>query len=61
VAIKPKPPFAPIFQVAIMRERAGIKLVNEPQEITPEAQNCFWWRRGRIELYLKQSEVIRYN
>jgi len=44
-----------------MRERAGIKLVNEPQEITPEAQNCFWWRRGRIELYLKQSEVIRYN
>jgi len=47
VAIKPKPPFRPIFQVATTREGSGVYIINEPPEVTPEARMCFWWRRGR--------------
>jgi hypothetical protein len=50
VAIKPKPPFRPVFQVATTRECSGIILINEPPEDTPEARSCSWWRRGRVEL-----------
>jgi hypothetical protein len=50
VAIKPKPPFKPVFQVAASREGSDIRILNEPLEAHP----CFWWRRGRVELYLKQ-------
>jgi site-specific DNA recombinase len=42
VAIKPKAPFKPIFQVATMREGSGISLVIDRREITPatlEAMN----------------------
>ena len=30
VAIKPKPPFKPVFQVAATREGSGINIINEP-------------------------------
>ena len=49
VAIKPKPAFRPIFQVATTREDSGVYIINEPPDITPEARMCFWWRRGRVE------------
>jgi len=52
VAVKPKPPFRPIFQVASTREGSGVCIINEPPEVTPEARMCFWWRRGRVELHL---------
>jgi len=55
VAIKPKPPFRPIFQVATTREGSGIILMNEPPDSHPEAQSCFWWRRGRVELPVQRS------
>jgi len=58
VAIKPKPPFRPIFQVAATKEGSGIILLNEPPENTPEARSCFWWRRGRVELPLKRGLTI---
>ena len=32
VAIKPKPPFKPVFQVAASREGSGINIINEPLE-----------------------------
>ena len=32
VAIKPKPPFKPVFQVAASREGSNIRIVNEPLE-----------------------------
>jgi len=52
VAIKPKPPFRPIFQVATAKEGSGVILLNEPPEDnTPEARSCFWWRRGRVEIH----------
>ena len=32
VAVKPKPPFRPIFQVAASREGSDIRIINEPLE-----------------------------
>jgi len=32
VAVKPKPPFKPIFQVAASREKSDIRILNEPLE-----------------------------
>jgi len=55
VAIKPKPAFRPIFQVATTREDSGVYIINEPPEVTPEARMCFWWRRGRVKLPLKHG------
>ena len=50
VAIKPKPPFRPIFQVATIREGSVVYIIIVPLEVTPKARSCFWWRRGRVEL-----------
>ncbi len=57
VAVKPKPPFMPVFQVATTKEGSGIVLLKEPPEANPEAP-CLWWRRGRVELYLKRGEAV---
>jgi len=32
VAVKPKPPFKPVFQVAASREGSDIRILNEPLE-----------------------------
>jgi site-specific DNA recombinase len=32
VAIRPKPPFKPIFQVAVTKEGSDIHIINEPIE-----------------------------
>jgi site-specific DNA recombinase len=32
VAIKPKPPFIPIFQVAVSKKESSIRIINEPLE-----------------------------
>jgi len=58
VAIKPKPAFRPIFQVATTREDSGVYIINEPPDVTPEARMCFWWRRGRVELHLKHELTV---
>ena len=53
VAIRPKPAFQPIFEIATTREGSGVVLINEPPQtnIEPEAaDSCFWWRRGRVNL-----------
>ena len=54
MAIRPKPAFHPIFEVAIARKGSGIALINQtPQtQDEPEAsESCSWWRRGRVELW----------
>ena len=59
VALKPKPAFRPVFQVATTREGSGVELLtNEPPEESPEARRCFWWRRGRVGLGLKHGFSI---
>jgi hypothetical protein len=35
VAIRPKPPFKPIFQVAVTKEGSDIRIVNEPIQGSP--------------------------
>jgi len=65
VAIKPKPPFRPIFQVAATKVGSDAVLVreedpdetNQPPPHGHEADNltCSWWRRGRVELHLKRE------
>ena len=59
VAIRPKPAFRHIFEVATTRKGSEVVLVKEPQEHdVPEAQNdplCFWWRRGRVELPVQKT------
>ncbi len=61
VAIKPKAPFKPVFQVATTREGSGVALLHDPDakpqtadQPPPGGQeadgvSCSWWRRGRVE------------
>jgi hypothetical protein len=57
VAIKPKAPFHPIFQVAATREGSGVILINEPPGSDPEARRCFWWSGGRAGVSAKYHHV----
>jgi len=34
IAVRPKPPFKPVFQVAASREGSDIRILNEPLEGT---------------------------
>ncbi len=67
VAIKPKAPFKPVFEVATTRKGSEVVLVHDT-EVEPqiagqppphgdglEADSCSWWRRGRVELHLKHG------
>ena len=61
VAIRPKPAFQPLFEIATTREGSDIVLINEPPEASTEpeaADPCFWWRRGRVELPLKHGLAV---
>ena len=51
VAIRPKAPFRPVFQVASTREASGVVLIQEPPDNCQEAHSalCSWWRRGGVE------------
>ncbi len=70
VAIKPKAPFKPVFEVATTREDSEVALVHDPDAepwITDqppshgheeEADSCLWWRRGRVELYPEHGNRV---
>ena len=67
VAIKPKPAFRPLFEIAEMKAQSGIILLKDTEsgkassdsQNTTETNPCLWWRRGRVELYPKQRfEVL---
>ncbi len=55
VALKPKPAFKALFQIATTKEGSGVVLYNEKAPTLGEGSNeslpCSWWRRGRVELY----------
>jgi site-specific DNA recombinase len=47
VAIKPKPPFRPIFQVAVTREGSGIHIIkNESSDSTSKNSSVFMVETG---------------
>ena len=56
VALKPKPAFRALFQIATTREGSGVILYKEnppDQFSSPEDDSpCSWWRRGRVECSL---------
>jgi len=58
VAVKPKPPFRPIFEVATTRQNSDVILLKEPPELHDPEALCLWWRRGRVELPLKQLPLL---
>ena len=61
VAVRPKPAFRPIFEVATTRGGSGIILINEtpPDPEGPEAESlCSWWRRGRVELRSEHARGV---
>ena len=72
VAIKPKAPFKPVFQVATTREGSGVALVHDPDaeprtsdQPPPGGQeadgvSCSWWRRGRVELPVQEALRLGY-
>ena len=65
VAIRPKPAFRPLFEIATTRTGSGIVLVSErglenadqppPGGYGVEADSCSWWRRGRVELPVQET------
>ena len=58
VAIRPKPAFQPLFEIATTREGSDVVLINDPPQADsePEAADlCFWWRRGRVELPVQKA------
>ena len=61
VAIRTKPAFRPIFELATTRAGSGIVLINKtpPDPEGPEAESlCSWWRRGRVELHQKHGMAV---
>ena len=61
VAIRPRPAFRPIFEVATAREGSGIALINQTpqtQEESGASESCSWWRRGRVELHRERGLTV---
>ena len=52
VALKPKPAFKALFQIATTKADSGVILYNEKTPALSESSDdlCSWWRRGRVEL-----------
>lgn len=46
VAVKPKPPFRPIFQVAATKEGSEIRILNEPLDSKPPGSSVFLVEAG---------------
>ena len=60
VAIRPKPAFRPLLEMATTSAGSGIVLINEtpPDPEGPEAESlCSWWRQGRVELHRERGSV----
>ena len=46
VAIKPKPPFIPIFRVAVSKKESYIRILNEPLETPSKVPSVFLVETG---------------
>ena len=57
VALKPKPAFKALFQIATTKEGSGVILYNEKARALSESFDdaCSWWRRGRVELPVQKA------
>ena len=60
VAIRPKPAFRALFEMATTREGSGVALITTkpPDFFNPKASNSYsWWRRGRVELPVQKVSI----
>jgi hypothetical protein len=56
VIIKPKPPFMPVFQAAVLREGSAIQLYKSTYPLSrADINGVSWWRRGRVELPVQKK------
>jgi hypothetical protein len=57
VALKPKPAFKALFQIATTKEGSGIILYNEKTLAMSESLDgsSSWWRRGRVACLLFET------
>jgi hypothetical protein len=46
VAVKPKPPFRPIFQVAVSKKNSKIHILKEPLSFSPNGSSVFLVETG---------------
>ena len=61
VAVRPKPAFRPLLEMATTSTGSGIVPINDtpPGPEGPEAESlCSWWRRGRVELYRERRLIV---
>ena len=72
VAIRPKPPFKPIFQVAATKEGSDIRIINEPIQGSPvflvetgenhtprETRNFAKWLNDYLDSVIPQPTLVR--
>ena len=61
VAIRPKPAFRPLLEVATDLEGSEVILINEPppaSNVPEAADSCCWWRRSRVERYQQHGLAV---
>jgi hypothetical protein len=46
IAVRPKPPFRPIFQVAASKQGAGIRIIDEPLDTPSRGSSVFLMEAG---------------
>ncbi len=59
VALKPKPAFKALFQIAATKTESGVILYNEKAPALSESfdDSCSWWRRGRVGCSLFETNI----
>ena len=57
VAVRPKPPFRPIFQVAASKANAEIRIINEPLDVLPKGSPVFLVETGE-RACLKMGKLV---
>jgi hypothetical protein len=57
VAIRAKPAFRPLLEIATTRQGSGIVLITQPPRHVGAADPCSWWRRGRVEAFREHGSL----
>ena len=59
VAIKPKPPFIPIFQVAVSKKESDIRIINEPLNSLSKVPSVFLVETGEALPPRQTRDIIK--
>ncbi|AGG08488.1 hypothetical protein btf_1423 [Dehalococcoides mccartyi BTF08] len=54
IAVKAKPPFRPIFQVAVSKKESKIHILNEPLSHEPSGSSVFLVETGEGQMWLER-------